>query len=69
MYHPLVAGSKDCKIDSVDVSNCAADAQSCDFPRGQTINMTMKFTPSISLWYSSKRTVLTCTMLRDYFND
>ena len=43
-----VTGSTDCKINSLDVSNCAADAQSCDFPRGQTINMTLKFTSTAS---------------------
>ena len=40
---PLVAGSLDCKPDAVDVSNCAPDAESCDFPSGQIIAMTIHF--------------------------
>ena len=49
----LVTGSKDCKINSLDVSNCAADATSCDFTRGDTINMTLKFTTTTSLLCNS----------------
>ena len=54
----MVTGSKDCKINSLDVSNCAADAQSCDFPRGQTINMTLKFTTTSSLLHNSCMIIL-----------
>ena len=39
-------GSSSCMINSVDVNNCAPDAQSCDFPRGTTVKMTLKFTTS-----------------------
>ncbi|XP_065920044.1 NPC intracellular cholesterol transporter 2 homolog a-like [Dysidea avara] len=37
-------GSKSCKINAVDVDGCAATAESCDFHRGTTVNMTLKFT-------------------------
>ncbi|XP_065920566.1 NPC intracellular cholesterol transporter 2 homolog a-like [Dysidea avara] len=37
-------GSATCVLNSVDVSGCAADAQTCNFVRGQTANMTLKFT-------------------------
>jgi len=40
-------GSKNCNIVSVDVSNCAADADSCKVTKGQAVNMTMKFTTSL----------------------
>ena len=49
----LITGSKDCKINSLDVSNCAADAQSCNFVRGTTVNMTLKFTTIASLLHNS----------------
>ena len=39
-------GSKSCKINAVDVDGCAATAESCDFHRGTTVNMTLKFTAS-----------------------
>ena len=44
MCRPFLTGSKVCKINSVDVTGCAADAQTCDLVRGKTVNMTMKFT-------------------------
>ena len=42
-------GSEDCKIDSLDVSNCAADATTCDLVKGTTVNMTLKLTTLKSL--------------------
>ena len=49
IYRPLLTGSKLCKINSVDVTGCAADAQTCDLVRGKTVNMTMKFTTGLYL--------------------
>ena len=46
MYRPFLTGSKLCKINSVDVTGCAADAQTCNLVRGKSVNMTMKFTTS-----------------------
>lgn len=40
-------GSKGCKINRVDVSGCAADAETCNFVRGKTVNMTLQFTTSM----------------------
>ncbi|XP_065901836.1 NPC intracellular cholesterol transporter 2 homolog a-like [Dysidea avara] len=39
-------GSVSCKINSVDVRGCAENAQTCDVVKGQTVNMTLKFTTS-----------------------
>ena len=49
MYRPLLTGSKLCKINLVDMTGCAADAQTCDLVRGRTINMTMNFTTGLYL--------------------
>lgn len=48
LYVVILKGSKDCKVLSVEVSGCAADATTCNLVRGQTVNMTMNFTTSVS---------------------
>jgi len=47
-------GSKNCKVNSVDVEGCAATAQSCDLERGTTVNMTLNFTAS-EFWAADSR--------------
>jgi len=44
-------GSKNCKVNSVNVDGCTATAQSCDLHRGTTVNMMLNFTASeFELW-------------------
>lgn len=48
----FLTGSKICKINSVNVNGCAADAQTCDLVRGTTVTMTLNFTVTGgTLWF------------------